>query len=223
MKKSVIFIFLFFAVQSIFAQVFIEKNGIVAVEAEHFIQQEKDEIRKWYVISKNTNLNLTDVDPEHSETASGKQYLEILPDTRTNHNEKLIPGENFSNEPGKIAILNYKVYFNNPGKFYVWVRAYSTGSEDNGIHVGLNGEWPESGGRMQWCEGKDEWTWASKQRTDSVHCGEEQLIYLEIPAAGEHTISFSMREDGFEFDKFILSKEYIIPEGEGIPELVKKM
>ncbi len=222
MKQSVILILLFLTVQSGFSQVFVEKEGSVAVEAEHFFQQKNDEIRKWYVISENTNLNLADIDSSHAKTASGKQYLEILPDTRTNHTEKLIHGENFSNEPGKMAILSYKVYFNNPGKYYVWMRAYSTGSEDNGIHVGLNEEWPESGRRMQWCEGKNEWTWASKQRTDSVHCGEEQLIFLEIPNPGEHTISFSMREDGFEFDKFILSKEYVIPKGEGIPELRKK-
>ena len=146
--------------------------------------------------------------------------MEILPDTRKNHDEQLIRGENFSNVPGKLAILDYKIYFNTPGKYYVWVRAFSTGSEDNGIHVGLNGEWVESGQRMQWCEGKNEWTWASKQRTKEDHCGVEQQIYLEIPDKGWHTVSFSMREDGFEFDKFILSQEYEMPEGVGVAEML---
>ena len=38
------------------------------------------------------------------------------------------------------------------------------------------------------------------------------LIYLDVPIAGEHTISFSMREDGFKMDKIILSKSYRNPE-----------
>ena len=87
------------------------------------------------------------------------------------------------------------------------MRAFSTGSEDNGIHVGIDGTWPESGQRMQWCEGKNDWTWASKQRTEKVHCGEPYLIFFEINKKGKHTISFSMREDGFRIDRFALSTD----------------
>lgn len=217
MKKNVLLILMFFSVSAV-GQIFMEKDGIVAVEAEHFFKQTNDEIRSWKITNAETSHQLQDPDPAHFAGAGNKSYIEVLPDTRTNHDEKLIHGENFSNEPGVMAIVHYKVYFNNPGKYYVWVRAYSTGTEDNGIHVGMNGDWPESGQRMQWCEGKNEWTWASKQRTEEEHCGVEKLIYLEIPEKGKHTISFSMREDGFEFDKFILSKDYVIPEGEGIPE-----
>ena len=162
------------------------------------------------------------MDP-HFSSASGKAYLEILPDTRTNHDEELIHGVNFSNEPGKIAILNYVVFINTPGKYYVWVRAFSTGTEDNGIHVGLDGEWVSSGQRMQWCDGKDRWTWASKQRTADVHCGVEKLIFLEIKEMGIHTISFSMREDGFEFDKWIMEQAYKEPQGPGFEESPAKL
>ncbi|MEM1325720.1 MAG: hypothetical protein AAGI23_07195 [Bacteroidota bacterium] len=178
-----------------------------------------DDVRKWYITSaKEQSSVLPNHDEPHYTTASGNAYLEILPDTRKNHDDELIQGENFSNEPGKIAILDYNIYFNTPGRYYVWVRAYSTGTEDNGIHVGLNGEWVESGQRMQWCEGKNEWSWASKQRTKEEHCGIEKLIYLEIPSVGWQTVSFSMREDGFEFDKFVLSKVYEMPEGIGLKE-----
>lgn len=198
---------------------FEEKKGIVAVEAEHFHSQELGEIRKWHLTAAaNIPGSDSDGDEPHHASASGGAYLEILPDTRRNHEEKLIVGENFSNQAGKIGILNYKVFFNNTGRYYVWVRAYSTGTEDNGIHVGLNGDWLSSGQRMQWCEGKNQWAWASKQRTEEVHCGVEKLIYLDIPTKGLHTISFSMREDGFEFDKFILTKVYEAPIGKGIAE-----
>ncbi|MEN0051288.1 MAG: hypothetical protein AAF806_29760 [Bacteroidota bacterium] len=192
---------------------FIETDGYLEVEAEHYHRQSHDSIRMWQMIAEGVSTEQfgRDDDENHAATASNNIYLEILPDTRTNHDEELIHGENFSGEPGKLGILDYQVKINNPGRYYVWVRAFSTGSEDNGIHVGLNGEWVESGQRMQWCEGKNEWTWASKQRTAKVHCGVEKLIYLDIENAGLHTISFSMREDGFEFDKWAISKVYELP------------
>lgn len=205
--------------QSQQAPLFEEKEGLLIVEAEHFVGQTVNTIRKWYVLDgQEKSLPQPDHDPSHASTASGSSYLEILPDTRKNHAEKLIAGENFSNTAGEIALLHYLVYFNTPGKYYVWVRAYSTGSEDNGIHVGLDGEWPASGQRMQWCEGKNQWTWASKQRTKEIHCGVPELIYLDIPSAGWHEISFSMREDGFEFDKWIMTQAYEMPEGVGPAE-----
>lgn len=202
--------------------IFEEKDGILAVEAEHFFKQSKYEIRKWKIINSDFK-NEENSEPNHYTSASGNQYVKCLPDTRTTHDDKLIAGENFSNGAGEMAVLHYKIYINNPGKYYVWVRAYSTGTEDNGIHVGIDNTWPPSGQRMQWCEGKNQWTWDSKQRTQEVHCGKTELIYLEIQEAGEHEIQFSMREDGFEFDKYILKKVYEKPNADGPKELIKKL
>ncbi|WP_299618032.1 carbohydrate-binding protein [uncultured Tenacibaculum sp.] len=197
----------------------LEQNGVVAVEAEHFLSQSKTGKRQWY---KNTDSNLPGPDPDalHTNGASESGYLEILPDTRVTHGDPLVNGESFSNTPGQVAIINYRVKFTTPGKYFVWVRAHSTGSEDNGVHVGIDGTWPESGQRMQWCTGKNAWTWESKQRTGANHCGEPQKIFINVPTAGIHTISFSMREDGFEMDKFVLSKTYTKPTGVGPAEVL---
>lgn len=206
MKKTTIpFLVLAFLPYCFFAQTFEEKDGFLKVEAEAFHKQTATDIRQWYITNPDSKFNFKDADENHAATASGKSYIEILPDTRTNHDEKLIGGENFSNEPGKLAIVRYKVAISTPGRYYIWARAHSTGTEDNGVHVGLNGEWPNSGKRMQWCEGKNEWTWASKQRTKEVHCGVPGMIYLDIDKAGEHEIQFSMREDGFEMDQWLMT------------------
>ncbi|WP_281989561.1 DUF5060 domain-containing protein [Aquimarina aggregata] len=182
------------------------KNGIVVVEAEDFYTQTKTEIRKWYIISSDFKTSLQDSDPQsHFNKASGQKYIEILPDTRSNHQEKLKIDQNFTNEPGKMAVIHYKVNFPKPGRYYVWVRAYSTGTEDNGIHVGVDGQWPESGQRMQWCEGKNSWKWDNRQRTIERHCGLPGFIFLDIEKAGVHDIQFSMREDGFEMDQWIMT------------------
>lgn len=194
--------------QSIF---FSETDGYVEIEAESFHNQKNSEIRTWQIINESYNHQYGN-DPDSLEylTASDKSFVELLPDTRVTHDDEFLRGVNFSDNPG-LSVLEYNVKFQTTGKYYVWVRSFSTGTEDNGIHVGIDGQWPESGKRMQWCDGKNKWTWESKQRTDSVHCGEPERIFLEVKEPGIHIIQFSMREDGFAFDKFVLTTKYKKP------------
>jgi len=198
--------------------VFAETDGLVAIEAEHFFRQTAADVRAFHLThAKQTPSISPDGDANHVAGASGGAYLEILPDTRRTHDDKLIKGTNFAPEADTMAVLHYKVHITTPGRHYVWARAHSTGSEDNGLHVGLNGTWPESGRRMQWCDGKHAWRWESKQRTPENHCGEPHQIYLDIAEAGEHVVQFSMREDGFEFDKWLMTtdRDFKRPEGVG--------
>ena len=188
--------------------VFNEVDGVVAVEAEHFFEQSLTDTRAFYLTTSDDLPKFEpDGDPPHVGGSSNGGYLEILPDSRRNHDEKLIPGVNFNSDPGKAAVVSYHVNITNPGRYYVWVRAYSTNGEDNGLHVGIDGTWPESGQRLQWCKGKNQWWWESKQRTKEVHCGEPHKIFLDIDQPGTHTIHFSMREDGFEFDKWLMTRD----------------
>jgi hypothetical protein len=191
---------------SAMANNYIENNGIAVIEAEDFASQHLDSKRRWLIFSANTpQHNYADNDVNHYKNASQGKYVELLPDTRTNDSETLRRGLNFSNIPGVSSILTYPVYFNTAGTYYVWARAFSTGGEDNGIHIGLNGEWPSSGQRLQLCRNKDQWTWSSAQRVDTKHCGTPNTITLDIPNPGVHTIMISMREDGFELDKLLLT------------------
>ena len=202
--------------------VFAEKDGFLAVEAEHFFEQTKADTRAFYHVNADSKTDIKpDGDPRHIGGASGGAYLEILPDTRRTHGDKLIRGTNFAPEAGKMAVLSYKIHIKNAGRYYFWVRAYSTGSEDNGLHVGIDGQWPASGQRLQWCNGKHSWFWESKQRTEKQHCGEPHKIFLDIDE-GEHTIHFSMREDGFEFDKWLMTndRDFKRPGGVGPKTLV---
>jgi Domain of unknown function (DUF5060)/Putative collagen-binding domain of a collagenase len=202
--------------------VFDEVDGIVAVETEHFYKQTITDKRAWYINSSKSLADIKpDSDPAHVAGASGGAYLEALPDTRANHGEKLISGENFTDKAGLLAVLSYKIHIKTPGRYYVWVRSFSSGSEDNGVHVGLDGQWPASGQRWQTVK-KQDWAWECKQRTPEVHTGVPMQLFLDIEKAGEHEIMFSMREDGFEMDKFILamSKDFK-PEGKGPTVKVK--
>lgn len=187
--------------------VFEEVGGVVAVEAEHFFKQTADDVRQWHLTTEKTTPDVQpDGDPNHASTASGGAYLEALPDTRRSHGDKLVKGENYFPDPGVAGVLSYKVRFNTPGRYYVWARIFSTNTEDNGLHVGIDGQWPASGQRMQWTK-KQEWAWDSKQRTEKNHGGEKHKLYLDIGQPGEHTIHFSLREDGTEFDKWMMTTE----------------
>ena len=201
--------------------VFQERNGVVAVEAEHFVSQEKTSVRAWYRVAEGQLPGVTpDLDGPHLADSSGGCYLEALPDSRVTHGDKLQVGENFFPKPGAAGVLTYRVHITNPGRYFVWVRHLSTGTEDNGLHVGLDGAWPESGQRWQTTK-KRKWAWESRQRTAKVHVGVRFQLYLDIEA-GEHKIHFSMREDGFEFDKFVLASDRdYIPKGFGPDSNVK--
>ena len=182
-----------------------EKDGLITIEAESFAKQTLNDKRSWHITSATATPDIQpDGDPAHVECASGGAYIELLPDTRRSHDDKLIHGENFTNTGGEMAVLSYPVKVSTPGRYFVWVRAYSTTSEDNGLHFGLDGQWPESGARWQTVQ-KNGWNWDCKQRTDKVHVGVPMQLWLDIDKAGEHELLMSMREDGIEVDQIILA------------------
>ncbi len=208
------------------AFVFEEVDGRVSVEAEHYHERSAGGTeRAWYTLSVDSLPGAFYREPPAQVyTASQARYVEGLPDTRVTHDDSLIVGTNFYPEPGIGPTLGYRVWFNTPGRYLVWARAHSTGTEDNGIHVGLDGDWPESGQRIQWCDGKNQWTWSSAQRVPENHCGVPRSIYLDVESPGLHTIQFSMREDGLEFDKWIMTlHEDDTPVGAGPEERVRPL
>jgi hypothetical protein len=73
-----------------------------------------------------------------------------------------------------------------------------TDGDDNTLHFGLDGEWPATSARMHTFGGK-KWLWASRHRQN------KSRITLDVPTAGAHVITISMREDGCELDRFILT------------------
>ncbi len=184
-----------------------ERDGVVMVEAEHFHRQTLTEKRAWHITSAKAVPKVEpDGDPAHLAGASGGAYVELLPDTRRSHSDKLVQGENFINEGGKMAVLAYKISVAQPGRYYVWVRAYSTTSEDNGLHFGLNGQWPASGARWQTVK-KNGWHWDCKQRTEQVHTGVPMQLWLDVATPGAHELLMSMREDGIEVDQIALARD----------------
>lgn len=181
----------------------------IEFEAEDFTEQSNTKKREWKLVTKEITPRVRhDHDPNHSYGASKSKYLELLPDTLYDDNEKKVEGKNYSKTPGQLAILSYNVNFKTSGRYYVWVRGFSANGYDNSIHVGVDGEWPESSQKLFMCQDKwNQWAWSSNQFSNSEKCGGKKRIYIDIKKPGPHKIRFSMREDGFEFDKWVMTKK----------------
>lgn len=169
----------------------------IRVEAEDFDRQHLTDVRRWCRSGEC---------PPGWERPGTDGYVVAIPDTRVTHDDPLVEGENFSREPGKMAILSYDVDFPAAGRWYLWVRAHYIGNEDNGIHAGIDGTWPESGARVQYCNSRGRWVWSGSQRTVENHCGVPGTLWLDVDSPGRHRVEFSMREDGFVFDAFYLTR-----------------
>ncbi len=147
--------------------------------------------------------------------ASGETYLEILPDRRRSDSANEEPSGGFSNVGGQVAVLTYRVFFNQTGRYYGYCRARGRGPAANGLHLGIDGEWPtndlgdNSGMRWQFPGG---WRFVNHRRGQNQHTGgvningvsqEDANIWFEVDEAGWHDVQVSMREDGVEIDKFM--------------------
>lgn len=186
------------------AGAFLEIDGMVVIEAEHFARTAPDAggHRAWYRQYRGSETPEPDPDGFH-EGAGGEAYMECLPDTRVTHDDPFSPGS-FYNASAEGARLDYLVHFQTVGTYFVWIRANSTGTEDNGLHVSVDGVLEESGRRIQWCG--PGWRWTNAQRdSGGSPCGINGTIHITINTPGIHRISLHHREDGAEIDRFILS------------------
>ena len=94
--------------------------------------------------------------------------------------------------------LNYEVNFVKTGIHYVWVRGYSTSGTDDSCHAGLDGD-ETTAGSIQAGGGNGPWVWSINRR-DSAG-----LAQLDVTSVGVHTVHVRMREDGWRFDKIVLT------------------
>jgi uncharacterized surface protein with fasciclin (FAS1) repeats len=188
------------------ATVFYEAGGLLVIEAEHYHGKANTSVRDWYTFPTTSPTPTPDPDGAHPEDTGNGEYVEILPDTRVTHEDVLENGVNFFQTGLNAPRLEYAVHIITPGRYYARIRAYSTGTEDNSVHIGVDDTWPLSGTAVQWCDGKNQWTWSGARRVPEDHCGITNGIYLDL-TAGAHTLMIGMREDGFEMDRFLLTTD----------------
>jgi hypothetical protein len=188
--------------------IFKEINGVVAVEAEHFYKQSNHQVRRWYINSAFHKSNVKpDPDQAPADSASGKAYIEVLPDNFVTLDDPIIEGENLGIKTG-LAVVHYKVHFSKTGRYYIWSRIRSNDGEDNTMHAGIDGKFPKTSAILQFPKEQKRWFWNNRIRNNIPEPeGQGTRALVEVKDTGVHDIQFCMREDGHEFDKFILTTD----------------
>ncbi len=190
----------------------------VVVEAEDYdVRDAQGEPRDFYRIGAGQGtmaLPSPDPDPSHVVGASGEGYIEVLPDTR-------VTSDDSSDEDGLFGtagdgpLVLYYVAFPRAGTYYLWIRGFSTGTEDETVFFAIDQEW-DSGVLVKLCSGVEAWQWGSHERKDASSCAMIGQVSLEVPSAGLHTVAVSAREDGLELDKWLLTTDAdFVPRGLG--------
>ena len=154
-------------------------DGIVSIEAENFDEHTPEGGHQWELNTDQAGF-------------TGDGFMRALPDSGSNNDTAYI-----GNDPR----LDFEVNFSSTGTHFVWVRGMSTSGDDDSVHVGIDAI--ETGGgdgdRIQAGSGSSTWEW-SIQRRESLGAAQ-----IEVPSAGVHVISVWMREDGWRFDKLVLT------------------
>jgi len=114
---------------------------------------------------------------------------------------RAMPDSGASNNAGYSADsprLDFRVNFVTAGVHRVYVRGYApVGDTDDTVHVGLDGAEVSTSDRIAWSSvGVYEWRRATLDNANAT---------INIPTTGIHTINVWMREDGFVFDKLVLT------------------
>lgn len=120
---------------------------------------------------------------------SGAGFLAAEPNNGTNYIRGFV---------GVAPEVQFRVRFTQAGTYHVWVRGYSGGAGDDSVHAGLNGAAAKSAAAIsEFAPGA--WNWSRDAE------GRVRTATLAIPGPGVHTINVWMREDGFRFDKLVLT------------------
>ncbi len=156
--------------------VYIEKDGLVEIEAENFFESAPQGGHSWDPVSS-------------PDGYSGDGAMRALPDSGTRI------------DTGYVASsprLDFRVTFQTTGTWYIWVRGYSfTPNDDDSCHAGLNGQAVPTCDRIGDIE-QDQWVWENSTRDGPV-------ATMDIPDPGDHTINLWMREDGFVIDRIVMT------------------
>ena len=166
---------------------------LVVGEAEHYDVLTPQGVHTWELSSAQAGF-------------SGDGYMDSVPNA----------GDNIGNDTDVVTTtsprLDYDVDFASTGTHYVWILGYAISGSDDSVHVGINGDFLETGTRVDNDFIDGEWTWVG-----GLEAGGRATI--EVASAGTHTVNVWMREDGFQFDKLIVTaSESYTPTGQGPAE-----
>ena len=149
----------------------------------------------------------------NSKTSSHQWVRAVLGDSSNDDAMVTTPDEGqLAGTPQNTPMLSYMVYFNYPGRHYIWIRGLGdsnklgVGNSDS-VQIGLNGTLADTAYRID--QFPASWTW-------SRHTPGDPVASLNVVNAGVNMVNIWMREDGLAIDKFIITSDpKFVPKGFG--------
>ncbi|MFY9268168.1 MAG: DNRLRE domain-containing protein [Candidatus Manganitrophaceae bacterium] len=161
-------------------------DGLVSFEAERYHGNVSQGGRAWTLVTTPSGY-------------SGTGAMVATPNSGANVNTGYTTGS---------PRLDFRVNFVKTGIHYIWIRGRGATASDDSVHVGLDGATPASADRIV-ATSLASWNW-TKSTMDGV------VATFSVPSTGLHTVNVWMREDGFIFDKGVLtSSSTYTPSGVG--------
>lgn len=169
---------------------FRESNGLVSIEAEHADFVTPAGRHTWYSV--------------YPTVRSGFGAYQAGPNTGTS-----LARTSVVNSPR----LDFKINFRRTGTFYLWLRGSGASSNDDAVHVGLNGTLLSTAATLSGFSSALAW-----RRMDTNGA----VARVSISNTGVHTLNLWMSEDGFLVDKLLLTQDTaFVPSGNGPNESVR--
>jgi hypothetical protein len=174
-----------------------EIGGLVVWEAENFDTNIVRGGHQWTFGSSITNY-------------SGEGYMQALPDSDSG-----TPNDPLT-IPTTAAEIDYKINFQTPGVYYIWLRGYAPSGSSDSVHSGL-----DFGADSALLEQSiritgfaTAFSWQRGRQTPSTG-----NPYVMVDTAGDHVFNIWMREDGMIVDKILLTTDAnYVPAGAGPAE-----
>lgn len=154
-------------------------TGLVAIEAEGFHEQVPKNGKRWEPLTETDEIGSAS-----PSGYSGVSWMRAMPNTGI-----AFTSSGFS---GQAPRLDYQIDFNHTGTHYVWIRGQGANNNDTSVYVGLDGVEPDSSFYL----GGFGTTFGWKSN---------QAFTINVPSIGRHTLNVWMRQDGFRFDKVVLT------------------
>ncbi|MHC4740041.1 MAG: hypothetical protein ACYS9Y_14125, partial [Planctomycetota bacterium] len=164
-------------------------DGIVSMEAENYDGNTSQGGHDWTLVTSPGGY-------------TGTGAMEATPNIGTNQSTGYA-----ANSPR----LDFQVDFVKTGTHYVWIRGYfGTSGADDSIHAGLDGAEISTCDNISTSSSSYVWTKATMDGPDAT---------FNVSSTGVHTVNAWMREDGFVFDKIVLTvNASYTPTGDGPAE-----
>jgi flagellin-like protein len=132
--------------------------------------------------------------------------------TDANGDTYVVAGPNDDDNTGLEATgprVDYRVRFDEPGIYHVWVQLRATTNRDDSVHVGLDGQLASgadhstSGNYGVTLTRQDgEWRW-----TDTTDLGRNDRVTVEVTEPGIHTVNVWMREPGVQMKQVVVTRD----------------